>query len=331
MIVILCFKPGGVMKPAVLFVDDEPAVLRAFQELFYEEPVEVVSVSSVTEALNVLKSREIAVLVTDYVLPSFNGLELLELAKHSFPDCMRILITGYADIEIALEAINRAEIYRFVTKPWDVGELRSMVLDAVREHTLICSLRCADEAKLLSMAQMIEQKDHHAVSHCINVARYANAIASRTSFSGEDYKHLKYASWLHDCGKIGVPESILHYPGRLSEEMLLVIRRHSEWGADIARRAELPEPVVAMIRHHHEKYDGTGYPDGLAGEKIPFGARIIAIADVFDTLTVKRQYRDPLPWREAIAIIRAGSRSWFDYRLVEIFLESFENSPDGYF
>lgn len=316
------------MKPAVLFVDDEPAVLRAFQELFYEEPVEVVSVSSGAEALNVLESREIAVIVTDYLMPSCNGLELLEQAKHLFPDCMRILITGYADIEIALEAINRAEIYRFVTKPWDVSELRSMVLDAVREHTLICSLRCADEAKLLALAQMIEQKDHHAMSHCMNVARYALAMASRTSLSGEDRRHLKYASWLHDCGKIGVPESILHYPGRLSEEMLMVVRRHCEWGADIARRAGLPEPVVAMIRHHHEKYDGTGYPDGLAGEKIPPGARVIAIADVFDTLTVKRQYRDPLPWHEAIAIIRAGSRSWFDAHLVELFLELFNNRPD---
>lgn len=316
------------MTPAILFVDDEPAVLRAFRSLFFEEPVEVISVSNATEAIAVLESREIAVLVTDYIMPSINGLELLERVKHSFPDCMRILVTGYADIEIALEAINRGEVYRFVTKPWDAAELRGMVLDAVREHTMICSLRCADEAKLLSLAQMIELKDCHTMDHCIHVAHYTLAMASRTSFSGEDLKHLKYASWLHDCGKIGVPESILNYPGRLPEEMLLVIRRHSEWGADVARKAELPEPVIAMIRHHHEKYDGTGYPAGLAGEQIPIGSRMIAIADVFDTLTVKRPYREPLSREEAFATIREGSGSWFDPRLVELFLDLFENRPD---
>jgi len=316
------------MTPTILFVDDEPAMLRAFRALFYEDPIEVISVSNAAEALEVLASREISVLISDYVMPETNGIQLLEQAKHLYPDCMRILVTGYADIETALEAINRGAVYRFVTKPWVSEELKGMIKDAIREHTMVCSLRCADEAKLLSLAQMIELKDHHTMGHCENVARYALAIAARASLSGDDLKQVKFASWLHDCGKIGVPETILNYPGRLPEEMMQVVRKHSEWGADVARKAELPEPVVAMIRYHHEKYDGTGYPAGLAGVEIPLGARIIAIADVFDTLTAKRLYRDPLSREEAIAIIREGKGVWFDPELVDSFLEWLEGVPE---
>lgn len=316
------------MTPTILFVDDEPAILRAFRALFYEDPIEVISVSSAAEALEVLASREISVLISDYVMPETNGIQLLEQAKHLYPDCMRILITGYADIETALEAINRGAVYRFVTKPWDGQELKGMIKDAIREHAMVCSLRCADEAKLLSIAQMIELKDQHTMGHCEKVARYALAVAARIGLAGDDLKQIKFASWLHDCGKIGVPEAILNYPGRLPEEMMRVMRKHSEWGADVARKADLPDSVVAMIRHHHEKYDGTGYPAGLAGAQIPLGARIIAIADVFDTLTAKRPYRDPLPREEVVTIIKEGKGTWFDPELVSRFLEWIEDLPE---
>lgn len=314
--------------PTILFVDDEAAILRTFRSLFYQDPIEVITMTDTTEALEILKSRDIALLITDYVMPGMNGIELLEQARHIAPDCMRILVTGYADIETALEAINRGAVYRFLTKPWDVAELKGMVMDAIREHSVILSLRSADEAKLLSLAQMIELKDPYTAGHCEKVARYALAIAARIGFAGDDLKHVQYASWLHDCGKIGVPEAILNYPGRLSEDMMTVVRKHSEWGADVASKAELPEPVVAMIRYHHEKHDGSGYPSGLAGDTIPLGARIIAIADVFDSLTAKRPYRDPLSRSEAVDILQKGKGSWFDPSLVDHFLAWLESVPE---
>ena len=181
---------------------------------------------------------------------------------------------------------------------------------------------------MLALAQMIELKDHHATGHCENVARYSLVMAVRAGMTDDDLKQIKFASWLHDCGKIGVPENILNYPGRLPEEMMQVVRKHSEWGADIARKAALPEPVVTMIRHHHERYDGTGYPDGLAGGQIPHGSRIIAIADVFDTMTAKRPYRDPLSREDAVAIIREGKGTWFDPELVDSFLQWLESVPE---
>lgn len=316
------------MTPTILFVDDEPVVLRVFRALFAEEPVEVITVSTAAQALDVLKSRTISVLVADYMMPDMNGIELLEEAKRLFPDCSRILLTGYADVDIAIEAINRGAVYRFMTKPWDARELKSTVMDAIGEYSLITSLHSADEAKLLSLAQMIELKDHYTMGHCEKVARYALAMAARLGFSGEDLKHVKYASWLHDCGKIGVPEAVLNYPGRLSEEMMTIVRKHSDWGADVARKAALPGPVVDMIRYHHEKFDGTGYPAGLAGEAIPLGARIIAIADVFDSLTAKRPYRDPFSRQDAVGILLEGKGSWFDPQLLDHFLGWLETVPE---
>lgn len=308
------------MTPVVLFVDDEQNVLAAARRIFAEEPLEIVTAPDGKEGLAVLREREVAVIVSDNMMPGMDGVQFLETAKGLAPDTMRILMTGYADIQAAMDAINRGGVFRFLTKPWDNDHLRKTILEAVREHQVLVSLKSADEAKLLSLAQTIELKDRYTRGHCESVARYALAIAAASGLSAAALKDMKYASWLHDCGKIGVPEELLNYPGRLTDEMQVLVRKHSEWGADVAQKAALPESVVRAILHHHEKFDGSGYPHGLSGNAIPVEARILAIADVYDAISTDRPYRPAMPKDAALRIIRDGRGSWFDPELADRFI-----------
>jgi putative two-component system response regulator len=149
----------------------------------------------------------------------------------------------------------------------------------------------AGEGALRSIAQAIELKDPYTRGHCDRVARYALLIAERLGLSEDRKREIKYGSWLHDCGKIGVPEAILNFEGPLTEDQLEVVRNHPRWGAEVARQAGLSETVIAIIFHHHEREDGKGYPAGLRGPAIPLEARIVAAADTVDAVTTDRPYR----------------------------------------
>ncbi len=307
------------MTETILFVDDEPSVLHAVRRIFADDALEVIVAASGEEALKIIRERAVSVIISDNMMPGMTGIEFLERSRAVSPDSVRVLLTGYSDVHAAIDAINRGAVYRFLTKPWDNEVLRKTVLDGVNEHSVIMTMRHADESKLLSLAQTIELKDHYTRGHCENVAKYALVIAEHAGLAGDGIRQVKYASWLHDCGKIGVPEAILNFPGRLTDEMMLIVKKHSEWGADVARKAALPAGVVDMILHHHERYDGGGYPRGLAGDQIPLGARILAIADVYDALTTERPYRAALAAEEARRILREGRGTWFDPALLDIF------------
>lgn len=308
------------MSHIVLLVDDEQHVLTATRRLFLDDPLEIVMATGGEEGLAVLRERNVSVIVSDNMMPGMNGIQFLERAKTLAPDATRILLTGYADIQSAIDAINRGGVFRFLTKPWNNEQLRKTIFDAIHEHEMIVSLKSADEAKLLSLAQTIELKDPYTRGHCEHVACYALCIARAAGLGGAELNDIRNASWLHDCGKIGVPEEVLNYPGRLTEEMRTIVYKHSEWGADVAQKAALPDTVVKAILHHHEKFDGSGYPHGLAGEKIPLAARIVTIADVYDALITDRPYRAALTKEMALKILRDGRATWFDPALIDLFL-----------
>ncbi|MEW6489456.1 MAG: response regulator, partial [Thermodesulfobacteriota bacterium] len=188
----------------MLFVDDESNILHSLRRLFRHEPLRVLQASSGEEALGLLRDHDVAVLVSDNRMPGMGGIELLARAGGASPDTVKILLTGYADLETALAAINRGEVFRFVTKPWEDGELKRAVAEAVERHRLARALRDADEGKLLSLAQAIELKDAYTRGHCDRVALYALRIVEGLAL-GDDLKcQIRYGSWLHDCGKIGV-------------------------------------------------------------------------------------------------------------------------------
>jgi putative two-component system response regulator len=304
----------------VLFVDDEQNILSAVKRMLISDPICVLTATSALEGMELVKRNTVAVIVSDNMMPGMNGIDFLTWTKTVSPDSVRILMTGYADLRAAIDAINRGEVFRFITKPWDDMELRQTVLDSIAKYNIVSSIKSADEAKLLSLAQTIELKDPYTRGHCERVAKYAQLLTDALDLPDDMKKNIKYGSWLHDCGKIGIPEIILNKPGALDAEQYDAIKNHSRWGADVARKAQLPEPVVNIVLYHHERFDGKGYPTGLNGADIPLEARIVAIADAFDAMTSDRPYRKKLSAKEAIHILKADESASFDHDLVGVFI-----------
>ncbi|MGO9377012.1 MAG: HD domain-containing phosphohydrolase [Dissulfurispiraceae bacterium] len=314
---------------SVLFVDDEQNILSAVKRLFISDPVSVLTATSGLEGMELMKRNIVSVIVSDNMMPGMNGVDFLAWTKTVSPDSVRILMTGYADLHAAIEAINMGEVFRFITKPWIDMELRQTVLDAVDKFKIVSSIKSTDEAKMLSLAQTIELKDPYTRGHCERVAKYAQLLTDAMDLPDAMKKNIKYGSWLHDCGKIGVSETILNKPGALDAEQLNAIKKHARWGADVARTAQLPEVVVNIALYHHERFDGKGYPQGLSGASIPLEARIVSIADAFDALTSDRPYRTKLTLKEALKVLKEGESSSFDPALVDIFINTLTGVIDN--
>ncbi|MEK7365939.1 MAG: HD domain-containing phosphohydrolase, partial [Candidatus Deferrimicrobiota bacterium] len=278
------------MDDAVLLVDDEANILNALARLFLDRDVRVLRAGNGEEALGIVRREPVAVVVSDNLMPGMRGVELLSRVRDQSPDTARVLLTGYADLSTAIEAINRGEVFRFHVKPWVDEEIVRTVEEGVRRYQLVRSLRDGDEATLRSIAQTIELKDPYTRGHCDRVAAFALKIAEALGLPEGTRRAIKHGSWLHDCGKIGVPEAILNCPGKLSAADFEVVKKHPGWGAEVGRQANLPEEVINIILYHHERFDGRGYPTGAKGTEIPLEARIVAVADVFDAMSTDRPY-----------------------------------------
>lgn len=307
------------MGETVLFVDDSEETLELARDLFEQRNISVVTTSSPQKALELARKSDLAVIVSDNCMPDMSGIELLSKVKVMAPDTVKILMTGFADFQTAVEAINRVEVFRFVPKPWDNRQLVEVVEDALKRHRLIGSLKQGDDASVRSLVHALELKDPYTRGHSERVCEYALKLAGRVGVV--DLTAIKYGSWLHDCGKIGVAESILHYEGPLDEAELHVVRNHPLWGAEVARQARLSDEVVDIVLTHHERYDGKGYPVGIGGEDISLGARVVAVADVYDALTTDRPYRDAYPVEKALEILRSMRATVLDPQLVDAFGE----------
>ncbi len=312
----------------VLVVDDEPQVLASIARLFRQEGIEPLLADSGEQALELLNHHGVAVLLTDNLMPGTSGMELLTAAKDQFPDTVRLMMTGNANLTVALEAINEGEVYKFIVKPWDNDELVAMVREAYHRFQLIQAMRNADELTLRSLAQTIELKDRYTRGHCDRVAHYALQLAERLAMSAEGKKLLRHGCWLHDCGKIGIPESILNKEGPLNPGEFIMIKKHPGWGVKVAKEAGLDQVTKDIIYHHHERFDGSGYPDGLAADDIPLMAQIAAMADAYDALTTNRSYRQGFSHRKAMEIMMAERGRAFSPELLDLFLAEIKSPLD---
>ncbi len=305
----------------VLFIDDEKHVLNSLDGLFSGTDLKILKAADPREAIELFGKEEIAVIVSDNHMPGIKGIDLLQKVRDVSPDTLRILMTAYADLVTAVDAINKGDLFRFIVKPWEDEALIQTVHDAVRHYHLVRSLKTGDEATLLGIAQTIELKDPHTRGHCENVAAYAMLIADALNLSGELKKQMLYGSWLHDCGKINIPDNILDKKSPLIREEYEIIKNHPRWGADLALQAGMPEYVVNIILYHHERYDGSGYPAGIRGTDIPLEARIVTVADVYDALTSERAYRKKYSVKKAVDIMMLMRGNIFDAEVFDLFLE----------
>ena len=318
----------------VLVVDDEKHILSSIKRLFIDhDNVDVITTTSPIEALEIIKSEDVALIVSDNMMNEMKGVELLSKVRNLSPDTVRILMTAYADLPTALVAINTNEVFRFIVKPWENSVMIETIDEAINRFNLIRSLSEADEGTMLSLAQTIELKDPYTKGHCDRVAVYALAIADAVDIPERDMKTIKHGAWLHDCGKIGVPESILNFAGPLNDNEMDTIKKHPEWGVDVIRHARVSDKVKNIILYHHERFDGKGYPFGKKGEDIPLEARIVAVADVYDALITDRPYRKKYNKEEVKEMVLSMVGTFFDPKIVTSFfsildgIDLMENDP----
>jgi putative nucleotidyltransferase with HDIG domain len=309
------------MSATILFVDDEEYILNSINRLFSDIELDIYTANNADDAMKVLHEEEVAVIVTDNCMPGMMGVDLLEKISELSPDTMKIMMTGQADLTTAIAAINRGDVYRFITKPWDDDELIHTVTEAMRKYELVQSLKRDDEATLLSIAQTVELKDPYTRGHCERVSSLAVMMAEALQLDELLRQEIRRGSWLHDCGKIGVPERILNYQGPLDKDQYEVIKNHPKWGADVIRKAQLSKHVLNIVLYHHERYGGNGYPKGISGADIPIEARIVTVADVYDALTSARSYREKYCQNRAIEIMIMMKDEFFDPEILNIFIQ----------
>jgi response regulator RpfG family c-di-GMP phosphodiesterase len=358
----------------VLCVDDEPNILGALRRLLRPEGYRVLTAESGEAALAVLASDTPDLILCDMRMPGMDGAEFLARARALQPQAIRVLLTGYADIQSTIAAINRGEIYRYVNKPWDEYDLRLLIrqglerralererarLEALTEQQngelkhLNASLEAKVSARTEELAQacqrltvagermkanfltsiqifsnLIEMRAGHLAGHSRRVADMARRIAVVLELSSRERQDVFLAGLLHDVGKIGLPDELLAMPTvSLTGANLALYRKHPERGEQLLTALEELENVAQLVRCHHERYDGDGYPDRLAGSAIPMGARVLAVADGYDELQSGLLLGRRLSAEAAAQAIAQARGRRYDPEVVDAFLKMLAAGP----
>lgn len=322
------------MLHKILIVDDEAANLRLLNQLFSRD-FNVLTASSGEEAIHTLVQHDVTLLITAQHMPGMNEIELLQHAAALRPHIVRIILTDHTDVGVLVEAINCGQVYKYVTKPWNKDELRLTVERAIDHYEtnkarhdlaltnqrLVTRMKKMTRGFLLSVTDALEAKDEYTRGHAQRVSGYATAIGRRLDLEAAILEQISLAAFLHDIGKIGTPDSIFLKPGALTEEERTAMQHHSQCGARLLREITDMEDVADAVLHHHEHFDGTGYPDGLRGEQIPLLSRIILVADAYDAMTNPRAFREAWDHETSLEQLHRSSGTQFDPVVVQAFSE----------
>jgi len=308
------------MPHKILIVDDESGSRAALETLLRREHYEVHSVLNGEAALAECASFRPDLILLDVLMPGINGLEVCRRIKATPETRLTpvVLITGLSATEDRIQGIN-AGADDFLSKPIDFNELLARTRSLIRLKHYTDELENA-ESVLFSLALSIEARDPYTRGHCDRLSEMSARLGERLGISGEEVKALRRAGVVHDVGKVAVPDSILLKPGPLSHEEIEVMRKHPVVGERICEPLKTFKLVLPIIRHHHERSDGSGYPDHLSGKEIPLTAQILQLADVYDALTTDRPYRKADKSDAALAIMREeAARGWMDRELLDQF------------
>lgn len=328
--------------PVVLIVDDEPSVVRLISRRLRGEGCMCVSALNGEAAGMILASQPIDLLITDVRMPGMSGIELLRRAKQRDGLTQVIIMTSNSDAATVVEAL-REHADDYLLKPFDLGQLVHSVRRALEHRSLVLENRSYRErleekvrvqgrrlenaylAGIRSLVTALEAKDPHTRGHSARVTGYALAIAEL--LGGVDLHALVIGAELHDIGKIGTREGVLSKPGPLSDDEFFHIREHPVIGVRILTPILGDATVLQIVRHHHERWNGGGYPDGLAGTDIPVAARIVAVADALDAMTSPRSYRATRGWEQALEELARERGRQFDAAVVDAALAGLRRRP----
>ena len=331
------------METRILIVDDEEKICTVLTRRLAKEGYSCVTANNGREALTHFLKDAFSLIITDIRMPEMDGIELLRNVKMVNPNMMVIIMTAYPEIEMAVEAIHLGA-YDFILKPADLDLVTLSVKNAlekknleeeleeyhknlerlVEERTIklqeayrVLKKAHLDSVKILTGA--IDAKDPYTRGHSDRVRRISVRIGKELGFDENRLESLEYGALLHDIGKIGIKDEVLQKPGRLSPQEYQYIQEHPLIAAKIVEGVDFFDDKIPMIRHHHEHFDGSGYPDGLAGEAIPLEARIISVPDAFDAMTSARPQRRAMPLEDVFLELKRCRGTQFDPRVLDIF------------
>ena len=330
-----------------LVVDDEPSVRRSLVRMLQAQGFTCFEAGPGREGLGVLERLgEIPLVISDMRIPELDGIGFLEAVRRRHPDTSVIMLSGMSETTTAVDCLHMGAA-DFLLKPISMSELQERVARALEKRALVLQNRyyqahleqqVREQGQRIQelflqgvqmLARALEAKDAYTRGHSIRVSQYAVATASMMGFDGGQIDGIRLGGELHDIGKIGTREAVLHKAGSLTADEFRQITEHPVLGERmLAPLAHESPDVLRIVRSHHERLDGRGFPDGLRGEKIPVEARIVAVADAFDAMTTRRPYRESRPAEDALTELRRVAGTQLDPQAVEAFAAAFPD-PAG--
>ena len=317
-------------RPRVLVADDTDTIRALFEKLLAGEGYQVISAVDGLEALDAVNLHHPDVVLTDVGMPGMDGIEVCRRLKANPATRLTpvVLITGLSELPDRIRGIE-AGADDFLTKPVHPQELRARVAALLRMKQLTDALDSAESA-FMALALTIEARDPSTKGHCERLAQSAMRLGRVLGVSSDDLNALHRGGYLHDVGKVGVPDSVLLKPGPLSEPEFALMKRHTEIGDSLCAPLQSLRHVRPIIRSHHERLDGSGYPDGLRGDEVPLLAQIVGVIDVFDALTSARPYRPALAIETAVRyLVMEVEKRRLSSTLVSAFLETLDRKNDS--
>lgn len=317
---MLTMDPSNGEQATILVVDDDELIRETTLDLLSDRNYRLLEAADGEEALQVLEREMVDVILLDILMPGLNGYETCRRIK-SHPHWRLIpvvMLTALADVDSRVKALE-AGADDFISKPFDDAELQARVRASARVKRLTDQLEDT-ESILFTLANAVEVKDHYTDQHLKRMAKFSERVARLVGLSSLEQLIVRYGAIMHDIGKIGVSDLILTKPARLTVEEYETIKQHPLFGERIVQPMRFGPQIGSIVREHHERWDGRGYPDGRAGEDIPIGARIVALVDTFDAMTNDRPYRRGLPEEVAIEELSRQAGTQFDPELAALFI-----------
>ncbi len=328
--------------PSILIVDDQPSVCRLIAKQLSEQGFDCHVATDGQTARERLGAQPFKLLIADIALPGPSGLELVAYIRKHRPECKVILVTGTGNRDHVAQALMLGA-YDYLDKPIDMGELTALTAKAVRDDNgmlglparaakamqLSAQTRQASLDSVRALVRAVDAKDPYTRRHSEQVAYYATHLAEALGLSETVVERIRISSLLHDVGKIGTPDHILTKPGKLTDDEFEYIRRHPAIGAEIVASVTLFREEALLIRHHHERWDGKGYPDGLAGEEIPLPSRIINVADSMDAMLMTRSYKPRYPVEKMLGELERCAGTQFEPQVAAAGVRWCQANPDA--
>jgi len=326
-------------REGILIVDDEELIRRLLHQKLSSEGYRCQKASSAAQALDKLKSNPVELVILDIKMPGKSGMELLLELRARYPDTAVIMATAIADTTTAIQCMKEGA-YDYITKPFNLDEVVLSIDRALEKRRLELEnkdyqqhleqkveeqagkIRTSFLNAVTALAYALEAKDIYTSGHSQRVTKISVAIAGELGMPQDSVDKIRLAGLVHDIGKIGIRESVLNKPAPLTDEEFRHIRSHCQAGEHILTPIVEDREILRAVRHHHERYDGMGYPDGLKGEQIPLGAKILSVADAFDAMTSERPYRSAMSAQDACAEIERCKGTQFAPRVADAFFRS---------